>query len=112
SSSILTYFFDIPSSSTSYTLSLHDALPILVHISSLCVGERNYPQYKIVHGAVLTSEGENDLECAITFQTGSILQKFMIRFERLRSEEHTSELQSRFDLVCRLVLEKKKITQI
>src|SRR2546428_4737656 len=31
--------------------------------------------------------------------------------QRLRSEEHTSELQSRSDLVCRLLLEKKKITQ-
>src|SRR5699024_11876128 len=30
---------------------------------------------------------------------------------RLRSEEHTSELQSRFDLVCRLLLEKKKQKQ-
>src|SRR5699024_11846384 len=30
----------------------------------------------------------------------------------LRSEEHTSELQSRFDLVCRLLLEKKNITDI
>src|SRR5438067_6000149 len=30
------------------------------------------------------------------------------RFNNLRSEEHTSELQSRFDLVCRLLLEKKK----
>src|SRR5438067_3931249 len=30
--------------------------------------------------------------------------------QQLRSEEHTSELQSRFDLVCRLLLEKKKIT--
>src|SRR5699024_12067030 len=28
--------------------------------------------------------------------------------QTLRSEEHTSELQSRFDLVCRLLLEKKK----
>ena len=28
--------------------------------------------------------------------------------EVVRSEEHTSELQSRFDLVCRLLLEKKK----
>src|SRR5699024_11620992 len=28
---------------------------------------------------------------------------------RIRSEEHTSELQSRFDLVCRLLLEKKKV---
>src|SRR5438067_10364888 len=30
------------------------------------------------------------------------------RLEHVRSEEHTSELQSRFDLVCRLLLEKKK----
>src|SRR5207249_8345511 len=30
----------------------------------------------------------------------------------IRSEEHTSELQSRFDLVCRLLLEKKKLAQI
>src|SRR5207249_9649803 len=29
-----------------------------------------------------------------------------------RSEEHTSELQSRFDLVCRLLLEKKKIVKV
>src|SRR5207249_5045316 len=29
-----------------------------------------------------------------------------------RSEEHTSELQSRFDLVCRLLLEKKKLTRV
>src|SRR5438067_7450982 len=32
-----------------------------------------------------------------------------LRGQRPRSEEHTSELQSRFDLVCRLLLEKKKI---
>src|SRR5437868_13715635 len=32
------------------------------------------------------------------------------RYARGRSEEHTSELQSRFDLVCRLLLEKKKNT--
>src|SRR5699024_11550867 len=32
-----------------------------------------------------------------------------IMLEENRSEEHTSELQSRFDLVCRLLLEKKKI---
>src|SRR6266513_6561029 len=33
----------------------------------------------------------------------------LARLARLRSEEHTSELQSRFDIVCRLLLEKKKI---
>src|SRR5699024_12066477 len=37
-------------------------------------------------------------------------QKSSIIFVR-RSEEHTSELQSRFDIVCRLLLEKKKLTQ-
>src|SRR5437868_13874400 len=37
------------------------------------------------------------------------VQLLRIAFERIvRSEEHTSELQSRFDLVCRLLLEKKK----
>src|SRR5690349_25097815 len=34
------------------------------------------------------------------------------RVHLLRSEEHTSELQSRRDLVCRLLLEKKKITEV
>lgn len=57
------------------------ALP--VHISSLCSGDRGFPQYKVIEGAVLTSESENNLDCGITFQTDSILQKFMIRFEKL-----------------------------
>src|SRR5699024_11833849 len=34
-----------------------------------------------------------------------------VNFKFLRSEEHTSELQSRFDLVCRLLLEKKKLVK-
>src|SRR5699024_12533751 len=34
-----------------------------------------------------------------------ITQKYLVRADLLRSEEHTSELQSRFDLVCRLLLE-------
>src|SRR2546430_6575970 len=34
----------------------------------------------------------------------------LLRFERQRSEEHTSELQSQSNLVCRLLLEKKKKT--
>src|SRR5437868_10068269 len=39
--------------------------------------------------------------------TTELLHKFVESATRLRSEEHTSELQSRFDLVCRLLLEKK-----
>src|SRR5699024_12669716 len=38
----------------------------------------------------------------------SILPDIAERIDDFRSEEHTSELQSRFDLVCRLLLEKKK----
>src|SRR5207249_8343387 len=38
-------------------------------------------------------------------------RKFFIPGFARRSEEHTSELQSRFDLVCRLLLEKKKKTR-
>src|SRR5699024_12608680 len=40
------------------------------------------------------------------------LSRLAGRGEQQRSEEHTSELQSRFDLVCRLLLEKKKINLI
>ena len=41
---------------------------------------------------------------------GSHYKKFKIQpYEFIRSEEHTSELQSRLQLVCRLLLEKKNI---
>src|SRR5699024_11822938 len=45
-----------------------------------------------------------DLELTVTSSDGveSVI------YQKARSEEHTSELQSRFDLVCRLLLEKKK----
>ena len=39
------------------------------------------------------------------------LQRFGVEVIAVRSEEHTSELQSRSDLVCRLLLEKKNMTQ-
>src|SRR5699024_11468617 len=50
------------------------------------------------------------------FQKADLLIAIGARFDdrvtgRLRSEEHTSELQSRFDLVCRLLLEKKNKTK-
>lgn len=53
------------------------------HISTLCTRERILPLYKKIDGTVLTSEGEDDLECVMTFQTDTILQRFMLRFERL-----------------------------
>src|SRR5207249_11200868 len=43
---------------------------------------------------------------------GAILGTFTGQSAPARSEEHTSELQSRFDLVCRLLLEKKNIRRV
>src|SRR5699024_11732394 len=45
---------------------------------------------------------------ASSFSSSYTLGIILIYRTTLRSEEHTSELQSRFDLVCRLLLEKKK----
>src|SRR5699024_11896584 len=57
----------------------------------------------------------NNIQKNTEFQRFSLLQiiqdiikKYLENEVFLRSEEHTSELQSRFDLVCRLLLEKKK----
>src|SRR5437868_11053281 len=51
--------------------------------------------------------------CIDTDDTTQALEKKIhdVLFPQSRSEEHTSELQSRFDLVCRLLLEKKNTTQ-
>ncbi|KAL2737778.1 hypothetical protein V1478_001864, partial [Vespula squamosa] len=53
-------------------------------ISDIC--KRNFMQdlYRKIDGAVLTSKHERDLDCAITFQTHSILQRFMLRFDQLQ----------------------------
>src|SRR5260221_5342356 len=47
----------------------------------------------------------NDFERMLS-ETGTVVVKFLLHIRR--SEEHTSELQSHSDLVCRLLLEKKK----
>src|SRR5699024_12476055 len=65
------------------TLSLHDALPIYV--------------------------GERAAERAEDRQRGTMTR---VAGDDRRSEEHTSELQSRFELVCRLLLEKKKMNEL
>src|SRR5690348_17753695 len=75
------FFFNDTATTEIYTLSLHDALPIS-------------PETSIV---VLRPDGSVDPD----FNGGSPL---------MRSEEHTSELQSPVHLVCRLLLEKKKKT--
>src|SRR5437868_8815296 len=81
------------------TLSLHDALPICGarRIYAVDVGRGQLHARLRAHPAVVSLE-QTDI-------------RTLERHDR-RSEEHTSELQSRFDLVCRLLLEKKNITTI
>src|SRR5699024_12581169 len=81
-----------------YTLSLHDALPILRLrvVRDVVVDDVTDPRHvEATRGHVRRHE---DVRAAV-----------LERLDRPhgRSEEHTSELQSRFDLVCRLLLEKK-----
>src|SRR2546422_6366828 len=72
------FFFNDTATTEIYTLSLHDALPILK-----------------------SSDGWTEIG-------PSTIHRRAPDTERPRSEEHTSELQSRLHLVCRLLLEKKK----
>src|SRR5438105_11921311 len=78
------FFVTDSASAEIYTLSLHDALPI-----SSPGSPRGRPHRASNRGLSSSSDGRR-------------------RPVRARSEEHTSELQSRVDLVCRLLLEKKK----
>src|SRR5256885_13031908 len=79
------FFFNDTATTEIYTLSLHDALPI-------------YPARKHLSLDELGREVEADLHA---LSVGEAL-------DVARSEEHTSELQSPCNLVCRLLLEKKK----
>src|SRR2546422_9604315 len=73
------FFFNDTATTEIYTLSLHDALPICPRPACGCRAE-----------ASSCARARRDRQCG------------------KRSEEHTSELQSRLHLVCRLLLEKKK----
>src|SRR5687768_17943544 len=83
------FFLNDPATTEIYTLSLHDALPILV------VG------VQVVAVALVVG----------WFATGNASAPDHGLQQIDRSEEHTSELQSRLHLVCRLLLEKKKTRQ-
>src|SRR5699024_11218675 len=94
-----------------YPLSLHDALPISNDFDSMRVRYiRIATAPSIGPGASTTYAYCHPISSAMT---GTILMVTSVSRNPMavwvRSEEHTSELQSRFDLVCRLLLEKKKI---
>src|SRR5438034_11317860 len=82
------FFFNDTATTEIYTLSLHDALPISLP-----------PQQ---------GGGDNEDQESEGLLVGPDVSWFRPVLCHLRSEEHTSELQSHSDLVCRLLLEKKK----
>src|SRR3712207_9168128 len=92
---ILFFFFNDTATTEIYTLSLHDALPI-------CSSRSRSSTRRILPLIVLGSSQNSILR---TRRNGARLSRACLRIER--SEEHTSELQSRQYLVCRLLLEKK-----
>src|SRR5437660_1898811 len=81
----LYFFFNDTATTEIYTLSLHDALPI-----SPVLTIRHIPK-----------------PCRVRQ-----IEVGLVHLTRMRSEEHTSELQSRGHLVCRLLLEKKKKKEV
>src|SRR2546427_10872288 len=80
------FFFNDTATTEIYTLSLHDALPIFHR--TRC-GDKGGPE-KMHEAALVLGE--------------------LHRIQAVRSEEHTSELQSQSNIVCRLLLEKKKLS--
>src|SRR5437870_12995018 len=80
----LSFFFTDTATPEIYTLSLHDALPIYCGSSRISNASRRPGTYRDAPAGGICGRASR------------------------RSEEHTSELQSRGHLVCRLLLEKKK----
>src|SRR3712207_7809032 len=92
-------FFNDTATTEIYTLSLHDALPIfLIFLTKLRDDEGRNTRY-------VRCSHRGSLRISVLW----IIRKYIISVWS-RSEEHTSELQSRQYLVCRLLLEKKNIT--
>src|SRR5699024_12767211 len=95
-----------------YTLPLHDALPISIHnIDNSCLKWRCHFVFNNFNSRLITNNSISHFQLFITtniktdsrveFQCTSSRSSLWIT-KHNRSEEHTSELQSRFDLVCRL----------
>src|SRR5687768_17906644 len=94
----------------SSTLSLHDALPILaLAVPQLRLSQTTVGPLSVAQGADTTStvEAQNVGDGSLNLQVASSAA-WLTAAAGARSEEHTSELQSRLHLVCRLLLEKKK----
>src|SRR5690348_18011506 len=90
---MLFFFFNATATTEIYTLSLHDALPI---------------SWMWIILFVVIAAAINLLGINMTSAMNKLFLAIQLIVLAIRSEEHTSELQSPVHLVCRLLLEKKK----
>src|SRR3712207_6943309 len=97
------FFFNDTATTEIYTLSLHDALPISDSSSRPHSPPREPRTTIAVPPAAISTTVATNGSAGIGRRVASTVP---------RSEEHTSELQSRQYLVCRLLLEKKKNSKI
>src|SRR5688572_32122793 len=99
---IFFFFFNDTATTEIYTLSLHDALPIST-VKVVAVDISQPVVTKLLDRGTTQAIG-------IVTDVGAFLPMVVQQLEQqtMRSEEHTSELQSQSNLVCRLLLEKKK----
>src|SRR5205085_11370689 len=95
------FFFNDTVSPAIYTLSLHDALPISSAPGSSATMFRSNSSVRTRSDA-----------CSARPRSGTCWRNLSTPRNPYRSEEHTSELQSQSNLVCRLLLEKKKLHNI
>src|SRR3989442_12762520 len=95
---IVLFFFNDTATTEIYTLSLHDALPISLGRTMSSIGFRNHDQMRRAGNVFRFGERAT---CTPRRRPCRKARSFSGR-----SEEHTSELQSRPHLVCRLLLEK------
>src|SRR2546422_7768538 len=93
------FFFNDTATTEIYTLSLHDALPISL-IRTMRSPDARVASACAPGGSLLTTTESTCVVLSSGLPT--------VAARPVRSEEHTSELQSRLHLVCRLLLEKKK----
>src|SRR5690606_40551014 len=102
-------FFNHIATTDIYTLSLHDALPILslipFFVQIVFDKRRTFINSRNQHIQICIRAFLNVRRTVYFVWQTVIYQSFN---KPVRSEEHTSELQSRENLVCRLLLEKKK----
>src|SRR5205807_9176992 len=98
------FFFNEPPPTTLYTLSLHDALPILVADGG-CAQERARTWLGATQGL---DKIAGPYHAAVADGSHRARAPALGDASHPRSEEHTSELQSPCNLVCRLLPEKKK----